>query len=90
MMHLQEMLSSQWLTRARPGKVPRRAEKLYHALNADERRDVRWLLMDMSYAFSVYGASAQSVEYNLMLVSIYYGLKGYYRYEIIKSLVDYE
>jgi hypothetical protein len=44
----------------------------------EERKDVRWLLMDMAYAFAMCGASAQSVEYNLMLVSMYYGLKGYY------------
>jgi uncharacterized membrane protein YjjP (DUF1212 family) len=67
-----------WPKRARLHKTPRRAEKLYHDMRSDERRDVRWLLMDLAYAFSIYGAAAQVVEYNLMIVSLYYGLKGYY------------
>jgi uncharacterized membrane protein YjjP (DUF1212 family) len=56
-------------------RVIKRSKTVYDKMNIRERKDLRLLLMDLGYAFSLYGSSAQSVEYHLTILAIYFGLK---------------
>jgi uncharacterized membrane protein YjjP (DUF1212 family) len=55
-------------------RVCRAAGKKAENMSRQEQHVVAWLITDLAYALTKCGASAHSVEYNLTMLSVYYGV----------------